>query len=193
MKVYMTLYGLFPKRMDQYIMCYYRCRGEYQVILRRPVKREMQAQNYAIKTNHTCLLQLWAGVSLRIKQLFTVYADRYRKINLNLRRRGISAFSIFIRLMYRLSKRFQIEIGEMDYDFLTSFFMQYSTFSALFKAGLLEYVPGFRNKAFKSFLFFSEKHIRTTDILNEENQGNESKKGELTKYVLKRKRILLSG
>ncbi|MBP7563224.1 MAG: hypothetical protein KA886_05485 [Candidatus Cloacimonetes bacterium] len=193
MKVYMTHYGLFPKRMDQYIMCYYRCQGDYQVILRRPVKREMQAQNQAIKTNHSCLLQLWAGVSLRIKQLFAVYADKYRKIKLDLRRRGISAFSIFIRLMYRLSKRFQIEIGEMDYDFLTSFFMQYSTFSALFKAGLLEYVPGFRNKAFKSFLFFSEKPIRITDNIIEENQVNVSKKGEQTEYVLKIKRKFLSG
>jgi hypothetical protein len=153
----------------------------------------MQAQNHAIKTNHSCLLQLWAGVSLRIKQLFSVYADKYRKINLNLRRRGISAFSIFIRLIYRLSKQFQIKIGDMDYDFLTGFFMQYSTFSALFKAGLLEYVPGFRNKTFKSFLFFSEKHIRTTDILNEENQVNVSKKGEQTEYVLKIKRKYLSG
>jgi len=149
MKVYLNKGHRYPKRLDDMIICYY-C-DDKTAILRKPVKRDMLTQNINIQSNQRVLCNLWKSLSIKSRKLFGIYAMAYKKGKKSKRPQGISGFSIFIQLIYKLHDRLGWMIQDMTYQFITSFLKVCSTLNHLMKKGWLSriYLHGrYRNKSF---------------------------------------------
>ena len=135
MKGFLTVNHKFPKRLDNYILAYYA--DNNVVILRKQVKRSILAQNIKIRNKQPYLCALWGEMTFNIKSLFADYAKAYKISTQQKRAQGVSGFSIFISFVYRLQRRYKIEIEEMTRDLIYSVFMQFNSLKKLMKESLL--------------------------------------------------------
>ncbi len=135
MRVFLKGDHKFPKRIDDNILAYYA--NNTVVIMRRPVKRVLLPQNIAIRNNQPYLCALWGEMSLNIKSIFADYAKGYKICSRQKRTQGVSAFSMFIYFLYRLQRRYLVQIKEMTVTFVMSIFSQFNTIKKLMKNSLL--------------------------------------------------------
>lgn len=94
-------------------------------------------QNINIKNNQPYLCALWSEMSLGIKAVFTDYAKAYKIDTRQKRTQGVSSFSMFIYFLYRLQKRYQVQIKDMTVSFIMKIFSQFNTIKKLMKNSLL--------------------------------------------------------
>jgi hypothetical protein len=135
LRVYLKGDHNFPKRIDGNILAYYA--NNNIVIMRKSVKRAILPQNINIKNNQPYLCALWSEMSLGIKAVFTDYAKAYKIDTRQKRTQGVSSFSMFIYFLYRLQKRYQVQIKDMTVSFIMDIFSQFNTIKKLMKNSLL--------------------------------------------------------
>ncbi|MDD2649691.1 MAG: hypothetical protein PHF36_00950 [Candidatus Cloacimonetes bacterium] len=138
MRVYLSESHGFPKRIGEFILAYYA--NNNVVILRKPVKRTILAQNINIKNNQSFICFFWSSMSINIKSLFGDYAKVYKCYTMLKRAQGVSGFSMFIYFLYRLQKRYSIAICDMTVDFIMSVLKQYNSIKKLMRETLLYYL-----------------------------------------------------
>lgn len=135
MRVFLKGDHKFPKRIDDNILAYYA--NNTVVIMRKPVKRVLLPQNIAIRNNQPYLCALWGEMSLNIKSIFADYAKGYKICSRQKRTQGVSAFSMFVYFLYRLQRRYLVQIKDMTVTFVMSIFSQFNTIKKLMKNSLL--------------------------------------------------------
>jgi len=138
MRVYFQGQHGFSKRIDEYIACYYN-RGDV-CILRKNTERKLQNQNIAIKNNQKHICDLWRLLSERIRWALSQYAVYYRESPLRFRKRGVSGMSVFLKIIYRIAKFYEIEVASIDQQLINQFFNQFKTIGKLIRKGFLDFV-----------------------------------------------------
>jgi len=138
MKVYIKNNIKYPKRIDDKILAYY-ANGNV-IIMRNKAKRELLAQNIKIRNNQAYVCELWSNVSLRIKKIFALYAKAYKHKYSNKRAQGVSSFSIFLKLLYKIKDKYHVEIQEISFSLLCDVLLCYNSLAKLIKNGFLDRV-----------------------------------------------------
>jgi len=101
----------YPKRAGDCYLAWYN-QGKICILKKKPVF-VCQKQHLMIQAINQISLKLWPEQSQKFKKDMAEYAKRYKVTYPGLRKRGISAYSIFLKIIHGLIKRFSLhEIGE---------------------------------------------------------------------------------
>ncbi len=97
----------YPKMSGDYYLAWYN-QGKICILKKKPVF-VCKAQHVKIKTVNRISQRLWAELSHKFKNDMALYARQYKITYPGLRKRGISAYSIFLKITHGLIRRFSLE------------------------------------------------------------------------------------
>lgn len=97
----------FPKKINDLRVAWYN-QGKI-CIARNYKKQKLQAQNYQIIRINSIVKCLYQELSISFKRDLKIYASRYKKRFPLLRKRGISSYGIFLKIIYKIIQRFSLQ------------------------------------------------------------------------------------
>jgi len=101
----------YPKRSGELNLAWYT--GGRICIVRKKTDRTLQKQNLSIIQINVITKSLWETLNPGFKRDLARYAVRFKKEYPALRKRGISAYSVFLILIHALIKRFSLNTEKM--------------------------------------------------------------------------------
>lgn len=102
----------FPKRINDLRVAWFR--DGRICISRNYKKREMQVQNYRIIQMNGMIKMLYSELSMGFKKDMGRYAQLYKIRYPHLRKRGMSAYAVFLMVVYSLVRRFGLTDRSVD-------------------------------------------------------------------------------
>ncbi len=97
----------FPKKINDLRVAWY---SEGKICISRNYKKkEMQAQNYRIIKMNKLIKDLYSSLHPQFKKDMSQYAHLYKKRYPHLRKRGMSAYAVFLMISYALIRRFGLK------------------------------------------------------------------------------------
>jgi len=139
----------FPKRSGDACLAWYN-QGQVCILRKRPIFN-WKAQHLKIKEINLICLTLWSEQSDGFKRDMKKYAKLFKTTYPGLRKRGVSAYSIFLILIHALIKRFSL--NDISSDLLRSVLRKLLDSLSVFKAiqiRLLKRVPNAYRLNYKS-------------------------------------------
>jgi len=96
----------YPKKSGDLNLAWYA--GGRICIVRKKTERALQKQNLSIIQINAITKAVWETLNPSFKQDLARYAVRYKKEYPTLRKRGVSAYAVFLILIHALIKRFSL-------------------------------------------------------------------------------------
>lgn len=101
----------YPKKAGDLNLAWYA--GGRTCIVRKKTKRALQKQNLSIIQINAITKSVWETLLPAFKRDLAKYAMQYKREYPALRKRGISAYSVFLILIHALIKRFSLNTEKM--------------------------------------------------------------------------------
>ncbi|MBP7563267.1 MAG: hypothetical protein KA886_05705 [Candidatus Cloacimonetes bacterium] len=102
----------YPKKAGDLNLAWYA--GGRICIVRKKTERAIQKQNLSIIQINAITKSLWATLLPAFKQDLARYAIQYKKEYPALRKRGVSAYSVFLIFIHALIKRFSLNFDNRE-------------------------------------------------------------------------------